>query len=337
MILAGDIGGTKAHLAMFEPGGSPRAPALQRKLSSRDHASLEALVLEFLDQSPARPSRAVIGIAGPVVNNRSEATNLPWVMDGRSLSEALDGAEVTLINDLEATAWGLSQLASGDLKTLQRGTPEPGNRALIAAGTGLGEALMVWNGRGWRPTASEGGHSDFASRDALEDELNQWLRAKYGRVSNERVLSGPGIADLYRFMTATGRGDEPPGFAERFAQAPDPAPVVTEAALDGSCARARLALERFTEIYGAEAGNLALKSLAVGGLYVGGGIAPRILPFLCDGSFVRGFTAKGRLTPMLERVPAHVILDPATALWGAASVALEGATLRAHDRAARIE
>jgi glucokinase len=337
MLLAGDIGGTKAQLALFEPGGSPRRPAFQRKLPSRDYASLEALVHEFLSGSAARPSGAVIGIAGPVVKNRSEATNLPWVIDGARLSEALDGAEVMLMNDLEATAWGLPLLEPAEFRTLQRGKPESGNRALIAAGTGLGEALMVWNGKDWRPTASEGGHSDFAARNDLEDELNQWLRAKYGRVSYERVLSGPGIADLYRFMSATGRGEEPAGFAERFEAAPDPAPVVTQGALDGSCARARLALECFTEVYGAEAGNLALKSLAVGGVYIGGGIAPRILPFFDDARFIKAFTDKGRLTPMLEQVPVHVILDPATALWGAAAVVLAGVQPPARERAGLIE
>ena len=322
MILAGDVGGTKTHLALFEPGSSPRRPVFDRKLPSRPQPSLESLVREFLGGTSARPTRAVFGIAGPVVGNRTETTNLPWAIDGEELSATLGGAEVRLMNDLEATAWGVPLLAPADLEVLHPGAPEPGNRALIAAGTGLGEAQLVWDGARWLPVASEGGHADFGPRDGLEDELIRWLREKYGRVSYERLLSGPGLADLYRFMRDTEHGEEPPAARERFDQDPDPAAAVTAMALDGSCERARLALERFVGIYGAEAGNVALKFLAVGGVYVGGGIAPRVLPVLRDGRFVRAFTGKGRLTPLLEKITVHVILDDRTALWGAAAVAL---------------
>jgi glucokinase len=226
------------------------------------------------------------------------------------------------MNDLETTAWSLAEMADGELETLQAGAPQPGNRALIAAGTGLGEALVIWDGKTWRPSASEGGHADFAPRDELEDGFLRWLRARHGRVSYERVLSGQGLADLYRFLTETHRGAASATVAHRFATAEDPAAIVTEAALDGSCERARLALERFVAVYGAEAGNLALKALAVNGVYVGGGIAPRILPFLSAGAFARAFAAKGRLSPMLERIPVRLILDDRAALWGAAAVAL---------------
>ena len=322
MILAGDVGGTKTHLALYEPGGAPREPLLDRKSPSRDYASLETLVNDFLNGTHAKPTRAVFGIAGPVVNNRCETTNLPWIMDGNELGEAIGGAAVTLMNDLEATAWGLPILGAADLETLQEGQPAKGNRALIAAGTGLGEAIVNWDQDRWLPSASEGGHADFGSREPLEDELLQWLRARYGRASYERILSGNGLADLYRFLSATGRGAEPVEVAQRFASAPDPAAVVTECALDGSCERASMALGKFVEIYGAEAGNLALKALAVGGVFIGGGIAPRMLPALRDGRFVRAFDAKGRLSPVLERIPVQVILDPQTALWGAAARAL---------------
>jgi glucokinase len=235
--------------------------------------------------------------------------------------DALGGAEVLLLNDLEANAYGLSELAEDDLETLQSGPRLAGNRALIAAGTGLGEAVLVRDGHRWRPTPSEGGHTDFGPRDAFEDELLLWLRGRHGHVSYERILSGPGLADLYRFLTVTGRGAEPSGFAARFAAAADPAAAVTAAALDGSCERARLAVERFCGIYGAEAGNLALKALAVGGVFVGGGIAPRIRPLLRDGRFVSAFGDKGRLAPLVASIPVHVILDDHTALWGAAAVA----------------
>ena len=324
MILAGDVGGTKTHLALFDPGASPRRPRLDRKFASRDHPSLEALVMEFLSSAAGDPpTRAVIGIAGPVVDNRCEATNLPWVMDGEVLGRHLGGTRVTLLNDLEATAWGLGVLDASDFETLQEGFPADGNRALIAAGTGLGEAVIARIGSDWRPLASEGGHADFGPRDPLEDDLARWIRDQYGgHASYERVLSGPGLADLYRFLGATGRGEETPAVRERLASAADPAVVVSETAIEGSSERSILAVRKFVEIYGAEAGNLALKALAVGGVYVGGGIAPKLISFLRDGRFVAAFRAKGRLMPLLERIPIRVILDQKTALWGAAAYAL---------------
>ncbi len=322
MILAGDIGGTKTHLALYPPDASPRQPALDRLYSSHEHSSPQRLLRAFLDEAGASPRAVVLGIAGPVVNNRAEVTNLPWDVDGPALGEALGGIEVRLLNDLEATGWGVGTLDPHDLDSLHRGTPGSGNSALIAAGTGLGEALLMWNGRGWTPSASEGGHADFGPRDDLEDELLRWLRARYHHVSYERILSGPGLADLHRFLRDTGRGEEPDAVRARFDGAEDPAAVVTEAAASGASSRAALALERFCSIYGAEAGNVALKFLAVGGVYVGGGIAPRILPALHAGGFERAFLDKGRLRDVIENVPVHVVLDPATPLWGAAAVAL---------------
>ena len=322
MILAADVGGTKTHLALYESGAAPRAPAIERRVPSRDYDSLGAMVRQFVDDTGRRPRFAALGIAGPVVDNASDTTNLPWDVSGRALAEALGGATVRLLNDLEAMAWGVASLDPGDLESLQAGRPAAGNRVLIAAGTGLGEAMLVWNGRDWRPSPSEGGHADFAPRDEVEDELLLWLRSRYaGHVSYERVLSGPGIADLYRFHADTGRGRASAEVARAFADAEDPAAVVTQAALAGSCERAALALDRFVRIYGAEAGNLALKGLAVGGVFVGGGIAPRILAALGRGSFIESFDDKGRLRPLLERIPVHVILRPETALWGAAAFA----------------
>jgi glucokinase len=323
VFLAGDVGGTKTHLALYRPGESPRAPASDRKLASRDYTTLEALLRAFLDGARERPRAMVLGIAGPVVGNRVEATNLPWHIDGAALGEAL-GAPVTLINDLTATAWGLGVLEPGEIEMLQPGTPQPGNRGLVAAGTGLCEALLVWNGTGWTPVPSEGGHADFGPRDPLEDELLEWLRARYGHVSWERVLSGPGLVELYEFLSATGRGEEPQGFAGALADSQAPAAVIAESAAAGANARATLALERFASIYGAEAGNVALKFLAVGGVFLGGGIAPRILPFLRDPGFRAAFRAKGRLEPVLERIPVGVVLDDRAALWGAATLALGG-------------
>jgi glucokinase len=321
VILAGDIGGTKAQFALFERGAHPRSPVSEDRLPTTGSASLEAIVSEFLTRSGAKPDRFVLGIAGPVSDNSCITTNLPWHVDGNAMSESF-GVPVTLLNDLEATAWGLQTLGPADLVPLQPGTPMKGNRALIAAGTGLGEALLMWDGTTWQPMASEGGHADFGPRDALEDELLHWLRGKYGRVSYERILSGPGLADLYRFFREVRRGDEPAEVALRFDRSDQPAAVVTETALDGSCGRSRLVLERFVRIYGAEAGNLALKALALGGVFVGGGIAPRMLSVLTGGGFSRAFFDKGRLSPVLTRIPVWVVLDSRTAVWGAAARAL---------------
>ena len=324
MILAGDVGGTKTLLALYEDGASPRGPRLEARRASLEAPSLEALALDVVKASGcARLTRAVFGVAGPVVNNRCETTNLPWVVSGDAVSAALGGAEVMLMNDLEAAGRGIATLGAGDLEFLQRGERALGNRVLIAAGTGLGESILVWARERHRPVASEGGHADWAPNDALEDELLAWLRARYGHVSAERVLSGHGLADLYRFLSATGRGAEPEGMAERFAAASDPAAFVTEAALDGSCERALIALRKWVEVYGAEAGNLALTGLALGGVFVGGGIAPRIPTVLRDGRFVRAFNAKGRLESLLERMPVALLLDARIGLWGAATVALE--------------
>lgn len=321
MILAGDIGGTKAQLALFEPGADPRHPALEQRIPTRGAESLDRIVADFLRTQGVRPERSVFGIAGPIEDGRSVTTNLPWAVDSRSLA-AETGAPVTLLNDLEATAWGLEALGPDDLAIVQPGRRQIGARGLIAAGTGLGEALIPWDGTRWWPSPSEGGHADFAPGDPLEDELLKWLRAKWGHVSVERVLSGPGLADLHRFMRETRRGDEPAAFAARFDAAADPAAEVTAAALDGSCGRAALAAALFVGVYGAEAGNLALRVLALGGVYVGGGIAPKMLPLLLDGRFARAFGAKGRLSPLLARIPVAVILDARTAVWGAAVYAI---------------
>lgn len=322
MILAGDVGGTKTMLALVERGGSAREPVRHARFPSAHYASLEAIVREFLDGGSERVTHAAFGIAGPVVNQNVETTNLPWQVRNRAMSESLSGAEVMLLNDLEATGWGLAELGERELEWLQPGEPASGNRALIAAGTGLGESILFRESRRWRPSPSEGGHTDFGPRDTLEDELLVWLRAKYQRVSYERVLSGKGLADLYRFLRETGRGEEPPTVAAEFDAAPDPAAVVTAHALGGTCQRARLAVERFALVYGAEAGNLALKALAIGGTFVGGGIAPRLLPVLRAGGFLGAFRDKGRLRPVLEKVPVAIVLDDRAALWGAASVAL---------------
>jgi glucokinase len=323
VILAGDIGGTKTRLALYEAGSSPRTPGREQRFVSRDYPSLEALVTSFLGAGP-KPTDAVFGIAGPVVDGAVHATNLPWRIETKAMAGAL-GARVTLLNDLAATGLGLPVLAPAELAILQRGSPRTGARALIAAGTGLGEAMLAAEGTGWRALPTEGGHTDFAPRDPLEDELLVWLRARHGHVSYERVLSGAGLADLYRFYRATGRGAAPDAFEAAFAAAADPAPLVSAAGFDGSCDRARQVVDRFVSIYGSEAGNLALQTLAIAGVFVAGGIAPHLMPRMSPG-FVHAFLDKGRMGPLLEQIPVAVVLDDRCALWGAAAAALEHAT-----------
>jgi len=331
VILAGDVGGTKTHLALYPPGAAPRRPAFDRLYASHEHPALDALVAAFLVEAGGKGiERAVLGIAGVVVGNRCETTNLPWHVDGASIAHLLGGADVTLINDLAATAYGLDQLVESDLDTLQPGSaPElaeraHGSRAVIAAGTGLGMVATLREGAHTVVASSEGGHADFAPRTDDEIALHGWLRSRYGRVSAERVLSGRGLADIHRFLGERKRGAESAEFAARFAAAEDPAAVVTAGALDGSCERAMLALRVFVEAYGGEAGNLALRALPIEGLFLGGGIAPRIRSAFRDGGFLSAFNDKPPMTELLERIPVHLILETQTALWGAAVLALAG-------------
>lgn len=332
VILAGDVGGTKTHLALYAPEATPRRPAFDRIYASHEHPALDSMIAAFLvEAGNARIERAVFGIAGVVVGNRGETTNLPWDVDGVSISKMLGRGAVTLINDLAATAHGLDQLGEAELETLQPGSiPElakraHGSRAVIAAGTGLGMVATLREGTHTVVAPSEGGHADFAPRTDEEIALHGWLRVRYGRVSVERVLSGRGLADIHRFLGERKRGAESAEFAARFAAAEDPAAVVTAGALDGSCERAVLALGLFVEAYGGEAGNLALRALPIEGLFLGGGIAPRIRTAFRDGRFLKAFRDKPPMTELLERIPVHLILEPQTALWGAAALAL------AHD------
>ena len=321
MILAGDAGGTKTMLALFEPGG--RAPVLVREATvpSREFDSLEAIVERFLAAGPRGDiTAACVGIAGPVVDGRAVTPNLPWVVDERRLAAAIPAPRVRLLNDLEATAHGIWALGEDELVSPQPGALRSGNLAVIAAGTGLGEAIVVIDGGRHTVIASEGGHADFGPRGEPEEDLLRYLRKEFGRVSYERVLSGPGLVNVYRFLRDTGVAGESAHTAELMA-AGDPAAVITELGMDGADRLCAMALAIFVSVYGAEAGNLALKALAVGGVVVAGGIAPRILPALKGGSFLAAFRDKGRLSSLMETIPVLVALNPKTALLGAARVA----------------
>ena len=319
MILAGDVGGTKTLLAVFETGAM--TIVREATLPSHELESLESAVEAFLLGAPrVKVGGGCVGVAGPVVDGRCVATNLPWVVDERRLSAAA-GAPVKLINDLEAAAHGVLTLPAEQFLALQPGAAKPGgNLALIAAGTGLGQALVVTDGQGYRVVPSEGGHADFAPADELQVDLLRYLRAEFGHVSWERILSGPGLANIYHFLQARA-GHAAPDWLRARLQREDPGAVIGEVGLAGRDPVCAEALDLFVSIYGAQAGNLALETLALGGLVVGGGIAPKIKSKLADGRFMAAFRAKGRMEPLLASIPVRAALDARAGLLGAAHVA----------------
>jgi glucokinase len=321
MILAGDVGGTKVHLALYEFANGQLSHVRDEKFPAREYTGLEAIVKEFL--SADKPSAACFGVPGPVRDGRLRLTNLPWTLDSRELQTSLDIPHVFLINDLEANGYGIAELKADQIYTLSEGDPSQiGNRALIAAGTGLGEGLLTWNGRQHIPYPSEGGHADFAPRNEDEIDLLRFLKQKYnGRISWERVISGMGITNIFEFLRDVRGLEVPAWLAEQIAAVHDPNAVITENALAAKSEICEKTLDMFVSAYGAESGNLALKILSVGGLYVGGGIGPRILEKLKDGTFIKAFTDKGRLSQLLINMPVRVILEPYAAVLGAAAYA----------------
>src|SRR5947209_9933066 len=325
MIIAGDIGGTKTNVALFDDGGGRIGRiAVQQSFPSGKYDSLEAILAEFVAaHKPETITHACFGVAGPVVGGRVEATNLVWTVSDEKLAATLGVPAVLLINDLEATAYGIEELRPEQLYTLNEGAGERrGHRALIAAGTGLGMAAIYFDGGRYHPMPSEGGHTDFAPRNEREFEMLTYLRGKIGgRVSYERFLSGLGLFNIYSFMRDTGYGEEPEWLAEEI-RSGDRTAAVSRAGLAGKCELAVKTLEMFVELYGAMAGNLALILKPLGGLYVGGGIAPKIIEKLKDGTFMRNYGDKGRMSGLVNSIPVRVILDDKTALYGAAHCAL---------------
>ncbi len=321
--LAGDIGGTKTTLALYSAEAGPREPVAKATFPSADYASLEAIVAAFLQDRHVAIRRASFGIAGPVVDGRVQATNLPWVIEEQAFSAWL-GAPVRLLNDLAAIAHAVPNLRAEDVETLNEGRPvSQAPLGVIAPGTGLGEAFLLWTGSTYRPFASEGGHADFAPNTALAAELLAHLRPRLGHVSYEQVCSGRGLPNLYEFLREGGRFAEPDWLAAELAAAADPTRIIVRAGVEGQAAICGATLELFRDILAAEAGNLALRVLATGGVYLGGGLPPRLLRFLKTEAFVRAFTAKGRFSDFLARVPVHVIRNPEAALVGAACHGLE--------------
>lgn len=320
-ILAGDIGGTSTRLAFFAVADGQLRPVAEMTYRSREHKSLNEIVALFVAAQGQPIEAAAFGIAGPVRGGKVRTPNLAWTIDAAELARDLRLPEVALLNDLEANASGIAVLAPQDFEVLNGGAADAaGNQAVISAGTGLGEAGLYWDGKQHRPFASEGGHGDFAPRTPFEAELLRYLLGRFERVSYERVLSGPGLHNIYQFLRDTGRGKEHPRVAEEMSEQ-DPSAVITRAALAGESELCVSALDLFVSLYGAEAGNLALKMMATGGVYIGGGIAPKILDKLKGPAFMQAFSAKGRMRPLLESMPVRVIKNDKTALLGAARYA----------------
>ena len=326
MLLVGDLGGTKANLAIISEQGGPRNPVLEATLPSARYPSFEALLDDFLRTSGYRIERAVFGVAGPVVAGHADITNLEWDVNEQVVSEFLGGACVRLLNDLAAVSYGIPRLMPNEMVTLNEGAPmEGGALGVIAPGTGLGEGFLVWDGERYLPQPSEGGHASFSPVTEEQIALLAYLRVRYGHISAERVCSGSGIPNLYDYLRDSGAASEPPWLAAQLAGSVDRTPTIIRIAQErgADCALCHETLRLFVEILGAEAGNLALKVMSTGGMYLAGGIPPRILPFLTDGSFYEAFCAKGRMADLLEPMPVHVVLNPKTALLGAAHYGLE--------------
>jgi len=321
MLLAGDTGGTKTNLALFAPG-SGLNPQRETTFQSADYASLEAIAAEFLAEADVQVSKAVFGVAGPVVGGRSTTTNIPWIISEATLQQELRLMEVKLLNDLEATAHGMLHLGDDDLFVLNDAPPQSGTKAILAPGTGLGEAILFYREGHYHVIPSEGGHVDFGPTNLLEMRMLRHLMGKFGHVSYERIASGSGLPNIYAFLKKQGFAPELPEMKKALREAADPTPIIVQTAMAGECELSIATLNTFVSILGAEAGNLALKVMATGGIYLGGGIPPKILTKLTDGTFMAAFVNKGRFAEMLAKIPVYVILNDRTALLGAAAYGL---------------
>jgi len=320
MLLAGDIGGTKTVLAAFAAGDGRPVLLHRETYASAEYPGLDAVARIFLARHALPYTGAVFGVAGPVRDQRCTATNLPWQVEAEALAQTLGLPAVLLVNDLQAMAFAVPHLAGDDLRPLNGVMPDPrGPISVLAPGTGLGEAYLTPGNHGYCAYPSEGGHADLAPGCAEDMDLVAWLMDRFGHVSYERVCSGQGTALIYRFLKETGRCEEPPWLGERLARVPDPVPVIDQYSRGGeACPICRRAMDIFIRLLGAKAGNLALSLLPTGGLYLGGGIPPKMIEALEDGRFMEAFAAKGRISGVLERIPVRVVMNPHAALLGAA-------------------
>jgi glucokinase len=319
VILAGDIGGTKTNLGLFDIQQGRLNRVAEKRYPSREHSGLEEIVADFVVVTGVKATAAGFGIAGPVVDNRVHTGNLPWIVDGATMAKQLGLERVRLMNDLEAAAFGISVMGPADLETLHDGVPAPqAPRVVIAAGTGLGEAILFWDGTKHIPTATEGGHADFAPQTEQQVDLWKFIKARSEFVSNELILSGRGFKTLHEFLNPS---VQHPGFDD---SSIDPAPEITRMALSKECPVCVAVLDLWVEIYGSEAGNLVVRCVARGGVYVAGGIAVKILPLLKNGRFAAALQQKEKMTDFLAQVPIHVVLDEECPLKGAAYAVWKG-------------
>ncbi len=323
VILTGDIGGTHSRIGIYRIAPNHSYQSIKERIfPSKQYRGLEEMLQEVL-KGCGRLDGACLGVAAPIVGNRVKLTNLPWVIDQKKLQKRLGVKRFSLINDLVANAYGLRMLKKKDLVVLNQGKKRRGNVALISAGTGLGEAILFWDGRNFHPSPSEGGHVEFGPRSPLEMELLEYLLDRFDHVSYERILTGEGLFRIYQFLSEVKKLEkDPPWLLEKMERG-DPASVISQAARDRESGLCMMALDLFSSIYGAEAGNLALKALAIGGVYIGGGIAPRILWKLREGTFMDAFKEKGRYSRMMEEIPVKVILNERAGLLGALSYAMD--------------
>jgi len=324
--LAGDIGGTKTHLAVFSDEKGPREPIAEKKFPSVDYVSLEAIVKIFLKETGLSAKQACFAVAGPIVMGRAKLTNLPWVVDQEELCRKFGLSRALLMNDLLAIATSVPYLADDDLHTLNQGVPvEGGAIAVVAPGTGLGEAFLTWDGSRYRAYSSEGGHADFAPMNDIQVGLLKFLQTRFGHVSYEWICSGIGIANIYNFLKDSKHAEEPEWLANELREANDPTPIITRCAIEHTkgAELCTATMNMFVSIMGAVAGNMALKVFATGGVYLSGGIPPRILTLLDRGDFMDSFTNKGRMALLLSGIPVKVITYPSPALLGAAYTLIE--------------
>jgi glucokinase len=334
MILAGEIGATGTRLAAFEKEGSRLQLVVEKTYMSQEHSSLSEIIAAFITAEGIAAHSACFGVAGPVRRGRSKISNLPWVIDSRDLAKQLKLDSVGMINDLEAYAYGIDGLDSKDFVTLNAGSEDAeGNRAVISARTGLGVAGLYWDGYRHHPFACEGGHSDFAPRSALEMELLAYLQKKYGRISYERLLSGPGIKNIYDFLRDAHKADEPQWLKDQIAAAPDPPAVISQLAQEGKAAICDQTLSIFVSIYGAETGNCALNFLSTGGIFIGGSVAAKNVPKMKDPIFMESFLDKGRMVDLLKEIPVTIVLNDDSGIIGAARYTLIEKAFRTAKRA----
>lgn len=322
MLIAGDIGGTKSRLGVYAEDGDP-FPEIEKVYASDEYDHLEDIVDAFITETGVTVTRAVFGLPGPVINETVKVTNLPWVVNAAEMQAKLAVESVKLLNDLEATAYGIPFLPPEDLVQLNECQPvTKANKVVIAPGTGLGEALLIYDDGRFIASASEGGHADFAPRTLFQIKLLEYMMGKFEHVSYERVCSGIGIPHIYDYLRENSRFNEDDALSAKIAAAEDPTPLISQAAMNAESALCRETMEEFVSILGGEASNMALNTLAKGGVYLGGGIPPKILPLLQDGSFMSAFLDKGRFSEVLKDIPVYVILNEKTALFGCACYAL---------------